>query len=137
MVITGGVAGVLYIYGVFVNLFGLSAGEVSFALLRYNIGDKSLLGLEVVTHGLGLVSGAVVVKYWRALEVADRVDRADSIDCGRVKIHFDLVGVEFDTSICHFAVAIHVGPVLAGHHHRVFGREVNGIVEVDLCTYDL
>ena len=63
MVGTGGVAAVFQEVLAVFHLFGLSAREISFALLGDHIVYETALGLEVETHVFRLIVAAAVGKY--------------------------------------------------------------------------
>ena len=132
VVVAGGVAAILDVIFIVGHLLGETAGEISLALLGDNILDKTLLRLEIVGHLLRLVFTARVVEHRGSHHLAGAIGAPDCIHDTGAHIHLNLVGREIDVAIFHHAAAIHERSVFADENQRVFGSEIDRVVEIDL-----
>ena len=131
VVVAGGVASILDVILIVLMLLGDATGEVAIALLGDNVGDNTLLGLEVESHLLRLVLAAGVGKHWLALELAHRVGHTHGMHHAAVHVHLNGRRLEVHVVVGHLALAIEPQVVAAKEHNRVLRRELHHMVDID------
>ena len=123
VVVARGITALLHIELVACSLLGIVAGDVAFALLAHHIADESLLALEVIADGIGLVGRLSVFEHGQALHYAQGVFHAMGINRTAVHVHGDDLGGQFYVlvRIVHLAFAIEVSIAVLREDDGVIG----------------
>ena len=103
--------------------------QVSFALLRKDVGRESLPRTEVVSHGLGLDLLFALYEKGIAVLVPRRVECERGVDDAAIHAHLYAFGLQFDVVILHIALPEEVGHVARRHDDRIGGLISNRRLE--------
>ena len=102
------------------QFLGLIGDDISFALLRHNVADKSFLRLDVVCYLAGFVTVIAVLEHRFADPfVCKRVIYAYCIDRRAVGFHTDIFGIQFHCLVVDYALTVQERCSVAKHDARL------------------
>ena len=109
MVIAGGIFSVTHVDFIICTFFTFLTGNISFALLCYNVVDKSFFGFEVVTHDFRFVRRFAIFENRQSCFYTGSVCHASGIYRTAIHIHRYDSRSKFDILVCYFSLTIQMG----------------------------
>ena len=108
--------------------------HITLILLRVNIGDESLLRLEVKGHRIVLIGVFTHFEYGRAKLLSCRVARTSSMHQTGVHRHVNLVARQIHILVFYVRLTIQESQLRVTHiHHRVFGGILHRSIDTILA----
>ncbi|CCY89622.1 uncharacterized protein BN461_01257 [Bacteroides sp. CAG:1076] len=124
LVVAGSIFTLSHVNFIICSLFGILTGYVSFTLLRYNVIDKSLLSLEIITHCLRFVGCFSILKDRSSLLYTSRISNTTGIDRTAVHIHGYQSRSQLNVLIIDFTITIQMSKTSFGKNDGI-GSLVN------------
>ena len=121
VLVAGGISAVRDIHHIVGHLFCGFRHEVSFALLREDVGREGLSRAEIVSHGPGLDLLFALYEKGVAELLPYGVECISGVHDAAVHAHFYAFGLQFDVTILDVALAEEVGHVVPRHNDRIGG----------------